>query len=166
MIVPARICSSSTAATTRKYLPILRWLCGQRPERRQHRVHRRLVGVVEPVLVDEQHAAEREEREAEAGPGPHEGVGGRRVADFRLDRASSRSRTSSYRDGGRRWSAPSRSGNRRSAALRSRSGCRPGSSRSSRSIVARFLAMLVAQRGDGAGQGVGDVTSRWVRSTR
>ena len=26
MIVPAAICTSSTAATTRKYLPTLRWL--------------------------------------------------------------------------------------------------------------------------------------------
>ena len=40
--------------------------------------------MVQPELVDEQHQAECEEREAEAGPGPDEGVGRRRVADLGL----------------------------------------------------------------------------------
>ena len=56
----------------------------QRPERRQHRIHRRVVGIVQEELVDEQHHAEGEEGEAEADPGPTEGVGGGRVADQRL----------------------------------------------------------------------------------
>ena len=56
----------------------------QRPESRQHRVHRRVVGIVQEELVDEQHDAEGEEGEAEADPGPTEGVGGGRVADQRL----------------------------------------------------------------------------------
>ena len=62
--------------------PPLAWR--QRPERRQHRVHRRVVGIVQEELVDEQHHAEGEEGEAEADPGPTEGVGGGRVADQRL----------------------------------------------------------------------------------
>ena len=33
----------------------------QRAEPRQHRVHRRIVGMVQPELVDEQHEAKREE---------------------------------------------------------------------------------------------------------
>ena len=56
----------------------------ERPERRQHRIHRRVVGVVQEEFVDEQHHAEGEESEAEADPGPTEGVGGGRVADQRL----------------------------------------------------------------------------------
>ena len=57
---------------------------GERPEGDQHRIHRRLVGVAQIALVDEQHGAESEEGEAEASPGPDEGVGGRGVADLRL----------------------------------------------------------------------------------
>ena len=48
MIVPAAICTSSTAATTRKYLPTLRWLGVSGAEPRQHRVHRRIVRMVQP----------------------------------------------------------------------------------------------------------------------
>ena len=57
---------------------------GERQEGDQHRIHRRLVGVAQIALVDEQHGAECEEGEAEASPGPDEGVGGRGVADLRL----------------------------------------------------------------------------------
>ncbi len=56
----------------------------QRPEGRQYGVHRRVVGIVQEELVDEQHDAEGEEGEAEADPGPTEGVGGGGVADQRL----------------------------------------------------------------------------------
>src|SRR5947209_18222621 len=82
MIVPARICRSSTAATTTKNFADPALSIGQRPERDQHRVHRRLVGVVQIALINKQHSAESKEGEAEAGPGPNEGVGGRSVADF------------------------------------------------------------------------------------
>jgi hypothetical protein len=58
---------------------------GQWQEPGQHRVHRRLVGVVQIPLVDEDHGAEGEKREAEADPGPTESAGGRRVADQRLE---------------------------------------------------------------------------------
>src|SRR4029077_11073508 len=40
--------------------------------------------MVEPKLVDEQNQTEAQEREAEADPGPHEGIAGWRVADLRL----------------------------------------------------------------------------------
>ena len=41
------------------------------------RVHRPRVGIVQMALVGEQHDTEGEKREAEAGPGPDEGVGSR-----------------------------------------------------------------------------------------
>ena len=49
-------------------------------------VHGRLVRIVQKPLIDEQHGAEGEEREAEAYPGPTEGAGRRRIADQRLKR--------------------------------------------------------------------------------
>ncbi|HXP05523.1 MAG TPA: hypothetical protein VN808_15500 [Stellaceae bacterium] len=57
----------------------------QRGEVRQHRVHRRLVGIVEEPLVDEEHGAKGKKREAEADPGPPKGGRRRRVADERLE---------------------------------------------------------------------------------
>jgi hypothetical protein len=57
--------------------------CRQWSERRQDRVHRRIVGIVQEALIDKQHQAESEEGEAEAHPGPMEGVGGWCVADQR-----------------------------------------------------------------------------------
>ena len=56
-------------------------------------LHRRIVGMVEIGPIEPQHEPHREEREAEADPRPLEGVRRRRVADRRLDKASSRSTT-------------------------------------------------------------------------
>ncbi len=58
----------------------------QRREPGEDRVHRRPVGIVEKALIDVQDRAEGEEREAEADPGPAEGVYRRGVADERLER--------------------------------------------------------------------------------
>src|SRR5579884_3874922 len=43
---------------------------GERAEFRQHRIHGRDIGIVQPELVDEKNDAERKESEAEADPGP------------------------------------------------------------------------------------------------
>jgi hypothetical protein len=59
---------------------------GQGPKAGKHRVHRRLVRIVQEPLIDEQHGAKGEEREAETDPGPTEGAGGRRVPDHGLER--------------------------------------------------------------------------------
>ena len=59
---------------------------GQRPELREHRIHWRLVRIVEIPLVNEQHGAEGKEGEAEADPGPTEGAGGWRIANQRFIR--------------------------------------------------------------------------------
>src|SRR5262252_8860163 len=78
MIIPAAICSSSTAATTRKYFPVLRWLG----------VSGRNLTSVESIgrpsgeLVNEQDPTETKEGEAEADPGPDERIGRRGVGDF------------------------------------------------------------------------------------
>lgn len=56
----------------------------QRPKRRQHGVHWRIVGMAQEELVNEQDHTEREEGEAEAHPRPTEGVAGRCVVDQRL----------------------------------------------------------------------------------
>jgi hypothetical protein len=52
----------------------------------QHRIHGRLVRIVQVAFVDEQHRAEGEEGEAEADPGPAKGAGRRRIADQWLER--------------------------------------------------------------------------------
>ena len=56
MMLPTRICNSSTAATTRKYLPTFRWL-SVNGRTREDRVHRRVVRMVEPELVNKQNPA-------------------------------------------------------------------------------------------------------------
>src|SRR3984885_12269715 len=84
MMMPARIWTSSSAATTRKYFQIRFWLGVSGRKVASTGVHRRIVGVVQEELIDEQHDAEGEEGEAEADPGPPKGVGGGRVADQRL----------------------------------------------------------------------------------
>src|SRR6185312_17341284 len=60
------------------YAPLAR---GQRPKRREHRIHRLDVRIAEKELVNEEHYAKREKGEAEADPGPKEGVRGGRVTD-------------------------------------------------------------------------------------
>ena len=50
-------------------------------ELRQGRVHRRIIGIVQVELINEDNQPEGKEGEAEAHPGPTEGVGGGRVAD-------------------------------------------------------------------------------------
>jgi hypothetical protein len=52
----------------------------------QYRVHRRIVGMVQPELIDEQHKAERQKCEAEASPRPNEGVRRRCISDLRFIR--------------------------------------------------------------------------------
>ena len=97
MIEPTRICNSRIAGDHEKVFADPALARGQGREPRQHRVHRRLVGIVQIALIDEQHGAEGEEREAEADPGPPEGAGGRRVADQRLERPILRPRRSRSR---------------------------------------------------------------------
>ena len=62
MIVPAPICTSSNAATTRKYLPIRLLARRQGLKRRQHRIHRRIVGIVEEEFVDEKHQVRKRKK--------------------------------------------------------------------------------------------------------
>src|SRR6185312_16210571 len=47
----------------------------QRDKPREERVHRPLIGISKEPLIDKQYGAKGEKREAEAGPGPNEGVG-------------------------------------------------------------------------------------------
>ena len=101
---------------------------GQRGEPCQHRVHRRLVRIVQIALIDEQHGAEGEEREAEADPGPPEGAGGRRIADQRLERPVLGPGPSNVPAAARRSSATNRSGSPRSVRHSADRDCRPGSS--------------------------------------
>src|SRR4029079_2792722 len=58
--------------------------CRQRAKPSEHRIHRRIIGMIEPEFVDEQHKSECQEGEAEAGPGPDEGVRCRRIPDLWL----------------------------------------------------------------------------------
>ncbi len=127
---------------------------GERAEARQHRVHRRIVGMVEPELVDEQHEAEGEEGEAEAGPGPDEGVGRRRVADLRLvgpvlGPGPGCVRTA--RDRGQRRIDQEVAGAQH-LVRRQAVGRRPAGIEIGRR---QFLRDVVAQRDDGGGQRVG-----------
>ena len=128
---------------------------GQRPERDQHRVHRRLVGIAEPELVDKQHDAESKEGEAEADPGPHEGIGGRRVADFRLIRpvlGPRPARVGSAGDGGQRGVNQELGGMQRLGLVEA-VGRGPAGGEIDRAQILRHLG---PQRRDGARQGVGN----------
>ena len=115
---------------TRKYFQIRRWLAVSGRKRRQHRVHRRIVGIVQEELIDEQHGAEGEEGEAEADPGPTEGVGGRRVADQRLIGPVLGPGPRHARPPRHRGERGEHQEIRRLRARAAGSGCRPASSRS------------------------------------
>ncbi len=83
-MVPAAICSRQHQRDDEKVLADPALALGERSEPREHRVHRRVVRIVQPELGDEQNETEGKEREAETRPGPHEGVCCRRVADLGL----------------------------------------------------------------------------------
>jgi hypothetical protein len=83
---PCRDLQQQDQHNDEKILADLALTVRKRPEPCQHRIHRRIVRIVEPEFVDEQYQPEREEGEAEARPGPNKRVRCWRVADLRLVR--------------------------------------------------------------------------------